>query len=172
MPQFAAKLQTDRLRVKTQFISQVLTETAQRVRADQNAVVEAWDLFESGAMKTMLQGHFSVNSTDSSGRLSMSYLNYYRFLDMPDPRRQLRRVKKEGYHTYNRIVFGILYHYGIPELQYGLTKEVYEQISGEIGEAMAAGNKYKQADAMVHGIADKDRFMAAILGKRMRMGYQ
>lgn len=173
MPEFASKLPTDRLRIKTVFMSAVLTETAKRIRADQNAVVDAWDLFESGALKSMLQGHFSVEAVEGEGKLSMLYLNYFRFLDMPDPRRQLRRTKREGYHLYNRIAFGNLYNYGIPELQYGLTKEVYEQIVGEIDQAMTAGkSKYQRAEMMLTDIADKNRIVAAIMAKRMRMGYR
>lgn len=171
MPKYTAKIPTNRMRIKTAFVSAVLRETAIRIREDQNRVVDEWDLFESGTLKNALQGNFSVGAEGESGNLRMRYLTYFRFLDIPDPRRQMRRTKREGYHTYNRIVFGNLYNFGLPELQYGFTKEIHDQMVGEIDKAMAGMSKYKRAEMMLTDIADKDRFMAAVLSKSMRQGY-
>ncbi|HET6558064.1 MAG TPA: hypothetical protein VFG54_12165 [Prolixibacteraceae bacterium] len=143
-------------------MSEVLRETAERIRTDQNAVVDAWDLFESGDLKSMLRGHFSVSAVDGGAKLSMRYLQYFRFLDIPDPRRQLRRAKREGYHNYNQIVYGNVYNYGIPELQYGFTKDVYEGMTGAM-ETAIKGNKYQRMEKMLTGIAGEDRFMAALI---------
>ena len=170
MQKFAAISATDRLRVKTQFKSQVLNETARKIREDQNRVADDWNLFETGAMKSMLQGHFTVDATDESAALRMSYLNYFRFLDMPDPRRQMRRAKREGYHTYNRIVFGVLYNYGLPELAYGFTEEVYNEMTAEIDRAISSNNRYKRAGEMLHGISETDRNMAATMSRSLRQG--
>jgi len=171
MLEFGKKKPTDWLRVKTAFMSEVLTETAVRIRADQNQVVDAWDLFESGEVKKSLQGHFSVNAVEGGAKLSMRYLKYYRFLDMPDPRRTMRRAKRDGYHNYNQIAFGNVYNYGIPELQYGFTKEVYEGMTGAL-ESAITGNKYQRMDAMLHGIASEDRFTAAIMTGGLRNSTQ
>lgn len=171
MPRFQPKIATQQLRIKTVFVSAVLRELADRIREDQNAVVAAWDLFETGKVKDWLQGHFSVGNQEGGGKLTMRYLTYFRFLDMPDPRRELRRLKKEGYHNYNQIVFGNLYNYGLPELQYGLTKDIHQQITGAINNAMAGKNKYMRAEEMLSDIAKEDRFAAAILAKSMRQGY-
>lgn len=173
MPKYNAKISTNKLRIKTAFVSAVLRETAERIREDQNRVVDEWNLFESGTLKNSLQGNFSVGAEGESGQLRMRYLTYFRFLDMPDPRRESRRAKREGYHNYNQIVFGNLYNYGLPELQYGFTKEVYEQITGELEKAFPLGtNKYQRAEMMLTGISDKDRFISAILSKSMRQGYR
>ncbi len=170
MPTFQPKIATQQIRIKTIFVSAVLRETAERIREDQNRVVDAWDLFETGKVKSWLQGHFSVGNNDGGGKLVMRYLTYFRFLDMPDPRRSTRRVKREGYHNYNQIVFGNLYNYGLPELQFGLTKDIHEQITGSITKAVGK-NKYMIANDMLHDIAKEDRFAAAILAKSMRQGY-
>ena len=171
MPKYRSKIPTNRMRIKTAFVSAVLRETAIRIREDQNRVVDEWDLFESGALKSSLQGNFSVGAEGDGGNLRMRYLTYFRFLDMPDPRRKSRRLKREGYHAYNQIVFGNLYSYGLPELQYGFTKEIHDKMVGEIDLAMSGMNKYQRAEMMLTDIADKDRFMAAILSKSMRQGY-
>ncbi|MBV5334180.1 MAG: hypothetical protein JZU49_00050 [Sulfuricurvum sp.] len=171
MLDFGKKKPTDWLRVKTAFMSEVLRETAVRIRADQNQVVDAWDLFESGAVKSSLQGHFSVDAVDGGAKLSMSYLQYYRFLDMPDSRRTMRRAKREGYHNYNQIAFGNVYNYGIPELQYGFTKDVYEGMTGAL-ESAITGNKYQRMETMLSGIAGEDRFTAAIITGGLRNSRQ
>jgi hypothetical protein len=171
MPSFDPKIPVDRIRIKTIFVSAVLSETAARIREDQNAVVDAWDLFESGRVKSWLQGHFSVGNNEGGAKLSMRYLTYFRFLDMPDPRRSLRRVKKEGYHNYNQIVFGNLYSYGLPEIQFGLTEQVYQQVTGAINTAMTRKSRYTMANDMLNAISKEDRFAAAILSKSMRQGY-
>ena len=170
MPKFGTKYRTDQSRIKTVFVSAVLRETAERIRADQNAVVEEWDLFETGKVKAWLQGHFSVGELEGGGSLNMRYLTYYRFLDMPDPRRELRRAKRDGYHNYNQIVFGNLYNFALPEVQFGLTQEIHEQITGAIIKAQRK-NKFMLAEEMLSNIASEDRFAAAILSKSMRKGY-
>lgn len=171
MAAFDPKIASNSVRIKTVFVSAVLRETAERIRIEQNEVVDAWDLFESGTLKSMLRGHFSVDNNEGGAKLSMRYLNYFRFLDMPDSRRRLRQLKREGYHTYNKIVFGTIYNYGLPEIQYGLTKQIHEQITGAINTAMTRKSRYKMADEMLAGIASEDRFAAAILSKSMRQGY-
>jgi hypothetical protein len=159
-------------RVKTMFVSEVLTETAMYIRSEQLKVVEEWDLFEGGALKQSLTGHFSVNHSDGGGRLSMRYLNYARFLDMPD-RRNTRRLKREGYHLYNRIVYGILYNRTIPVLKYGFTEEIKKKVSKMFDSAMTSRvPAFKRNEATLKLIADEDRNMAAMLAKSLRQGYR
>lgn len=172
MPAFDPKIPTNKVRIKTVFVSAVQRELAERIRDEQNAVVDEWDLFETGTLKSMLRGHFSIDSNDGGARLSMRYLRYYRFLDMPDPRRKMRQAKRDGYHNYNQIVFGHLYNFGLPQIQFGLTQQIHEQITGAINTAMTRKSRYQQAEMMLTDIAAEDRFAAAILSKSMRQGYR
>lgn len=176
MEKFAPKYpHTNRGRIKVAFVSQILTATAESIRNDQRAVAQEWNLFDggSGRLKAMLTGHFSIANQEGGGKLSMSYLNYARFLDIPDPRRNTRLLQREGYHLYNRIVYGTLYARTFNELQFGLVKEVYEQIASEIDQAMVAKMPfYKRQQMYISAIASQDRIMAAMLAKRMRQGYR
>lgn len=122
------------LRIKTQFVSSVLKQTAERIQSEQIAVVNDWDLFKSGLMKSSLQGHFSVNSSENGAKLSMRYLEYVRLLDMKDPRRKLKR---EGYHLYNRIVFGTLYYRALPTLKYGFTEQIQQDLKKDIEDTLS-----------------------------------
>lgn len=151
IPRFQPLHSQNKARIKTRFVSGVLSETAVEIRNNQMEVVNDWNLFASGELKKMLQGHFSVDSISEGAKLNMSYLVYARFLDLGDKR---RRLKKEGYSLYNRIVYGILYNKALPELKYGFTKDVQQIIAANIDAAMTG-----------------DRFAQAAIAKKLREGY-
>lgn len=119
----------NQLRIKTQFVSKVLQSTAEKIRQSQQQTAKDWNLYETGELYKYLVGHFSVGNIEGGGKLDMHYLTYARFLDMSDSRRQLKR---EGYHLYNRIVYGRLYRSALPTLQYGLTNDIKDQIQKEL----------------------------------------
>jgi hypothetical protein len=150
------------------FVSAVLSETAERIRKEQQQVADDWNLFESGELKQSLMGHFAVDAQEGDGRLSMRYLNYMRFLDMPDTRRSLRRVKREGYHLYNRTVFGNLYRYGLPTLRDYLTPELMAELEGSLNTAMK-GNRYIALEnASAQALSGGDRDLQALIIKKLR----
>ena len=122
-------------RVETRFISEVMADTAQVIREMQQKTADEWNLFKSGELKKSLQGHFSVSNQDEGASLSMRYLTYARFLDLRDPRRTITK-SREGYHLYNRIVFGILYNQTRPKLSYGFTEEVKQAVYSRLLEAV------------------------------------
>lgn len=157
MPKFTPKQRTNKLRIKTEFVSSVLKETAEEIRESQSRIADDWSLFEkgSGELKKWLQGHFSVADQEGGGKLSMRYLVYARFLDMPDPRRKVRLLKREGYHLYNRTVFGILYNNTLPMLRYGFTEDLQREMGARLVEAVGG-----------------ERNAAALISKSMRRGYQ
>lgn len=151
MPAFAPIKSNNKLRIKTQFASAILAQTAQAIREEQQQVAQEWSLFDSMKLKRMLEGHFSVSNTETGSRLSMSYLVYARFLDMADPR---RKVNREGYHLYNRIVFGILYNRTLSALKFGFTDDIRKSMTQILSEA-AGDNVLGQA----------------LLAKSLRTGY-
>ena len=154
-------------RIKTEFISSVLRQTADRIMLEQNRVAEAWNLFKedgSGDLKRSLQGNFSINAAGEGGKLRFRYLTYFRFLDMPDPRRKIRQAKREGYHLYNRIMFGNIYNYAVPELMWGFTNEVRDEMIDILETSMTASDRYHLLSERLDGaIYDKDRFIANLL---------
>lgn len=136
-PKFQARRSNPSERIKTQFISKTLRELAVNIRNAQDAVVDEWNLFGDGTLRAWLQGHFAVEDIEGGGKLHMRYLNYARFLDMPDSRRHDARLKRDGYHLYNRIIFGFLYNQALPTLRYGYTDEVKAKFREQLEEAMA-----------------------------------
>ena len=128
---------SDISRIKTAFRSQILSESAILIRKSQNKVVDDFNLNESGELKSTLQGHFSVADIDSGAQLNMSYLTYARFLDMGDRRRRNPTARREGYHLYNRTIFGYLYRQTMPQLKYGFTTETQILMRNKMIESMA-----------------------------------
>lgn len=139
------------LRIKTQFVSAILQQTAEAIRTEQQTVVREWSLFQTRELEKSIKGHFSVTNQETGAKLSMSYLAYLRYLDMADPRRKVRR---EGYHLYNRIVFGILYNRTLAAIKFGFTDDIRKSITEIIAEAVA-----------------ENREAGALLAKSLRTGY-
>lgn len=116
--------------IKSRFISSVLTKTADEIRTKQGRIVLDWNLVKTGQLYRSMKGHFDVTAGDGSGKLTMGYLNYARFLDMR---------KNKGYHLYNKTVFGMLYGRMVPKLRYGLTQDVQRAIAQSITESFRQG---------------------------------
>ena len=168
-PLFQPRDRNNVMRIKTVFVSAILRETALAIREEQNIVVNDWDLFEEGDLQSTLQGHFSVGSIEGGGKLSMRYLTYLRFLDMPDPRRLNRQLKKDGYHLYNKITFGTIYSRSLPALTFGFTEELRKQMGGTLIEIMNTPLPFfKKTDMLVKEVATYDRNYAALLSKALR----
>jgi hypothetical protein len=154
---------TDSPQIKSTFISAVLRETAETIQSRQRQVASEWNLFESGDLKRSLQGHFSVNASDGGGKLSMSYLSYARFLDMNNPN---RKIKREGYHLYNRIVFGVLYNPTVAALQYGLTDEIRTFLGEKIQEALMQNMPvYRFTSVALRQLGDIDPDIAKLFSR-------
>lgn len=121
-------------RIKTAFRSQILKESAQLIRKEQQETLVEWDLVSSGQLLRQMRGHFTVTDIETGAKLDMTYLSYMRFLDIPNARRSLREAKRSGYHTYNKIVFGYLYNQTLPQLKYGFTDETKQLIANKMKE--------------------------------------
>jgi hypothetical protein len=172
-PSFSPQRHTDTNRIKIAFRSQILKESAMLILKKQNEVVDLYDLFESGSLKRSLQGHFSVSDINSGSQLTMRYLTYFRFLDMADSRRRNREWKREGYHLYNKIMFGYLYKQTMPQLKYGFTEENKTLIRNMIIENLAGGNiGMRNALILTDMSSEGDRNAMAIISRNMRQGYR
>jgi hypothetical protein len=153
------------INIRTAFISSILSETATRIRNEQQQVVTDWNLFRYGDLEKSVRGHFSVSTTDTGAVLTMRFLAYTRLLDMKDERRKLKR---EGYHLYNRIVFGNLYGRALPTLRIGLTEQVSQQLTAKFAEIMNMKLPYyKKLDLQIKEIANYDKNLAASVTRMM-----
>lgn len=112
----------------SRFVSDTLESTAIRIREAQQKTADEYELFDTHELEKSLKGHFGIEDRQTGKMLIMNYLKYARFLDMNDD----RRIKREGYHLYNRIIFGNLYNYTNPVLRSMITQEVMEQMDADL----------------------------------------
>lgn len=113
---------------KPRFIDKILREEAEIIKKLQLEVVNDYHLEDNtGTLREFLQGHFSVAELGEGTRLTLSYVKYLRFLDMP-----WVTSRKDGLHLYNRIVFGRVYNDTRTRIMYaykdGFTEEAIEEI--------------------------------------------
>jgi hypothetical protein len=112
---------------QNRYVEKVLTEDAEYIAQEQTKLVSAYNLFETGALKSSLQGNFTVQG-DNAKTLRMRYVKYMRFLDMKSV-----RSKRKQYHIYNKILFGVLYNRTYRKLIFGFTETVKQEIISEMG---------------------------------------
>lgn len=124
-------------REKLWFTEKLYRSEAEAIREEQLQVVEDYDLFETGKMKSMLQGHFSIRAAEEGSTLTLRHVAYLRFLDIGSV-----KGKREAYHLYNRIIFGHLYNQILAGLKFGFTDEVRKQVRDEMLDAMKNGYIY------------------------------
>jgi hypothetical protein len=121
--------------VKTNFTVETLTEEARIIKLLQAQVVIDWNMDKDTGTHQLLnsmKGHFSVNSFSEGCALTLSYVKYTRFLDIPNV-----ALRRKGLHIYNKIVFGRIYGTAIPRLRYGFLDEVKSRIYYELQQSMS-----------------------------------
>ena len=124
--------------IKRGFVEKIMSEEAKLIKGLQLIAVREGGIHEqSGGLINSLKGNFSLQSGDTKQRLTLRYVKYLRFLDMPDV-----RAKRKGYHIYNRIVFGRIYGNLIRRIKYGYTDAAREAIIQELEAAFAANPNY------------------------------
>ena len=169
MAKFASIKPTNKLRIKTAFVSAILKDNAEKIRQEQQQVVDDWNLFKSGKLRSSLQGHFTVNNADDGGKLTMNYLAYARFLDMKGG---TSKAKRNIYHLYNRIVFGYLYGQILPTLRFGFTEDLKAAMAAKIAGTAPGSSFYRMRDEQIKVIKEmQGRELAALVSKQYRQGY-
>ena len=113
---------------KPRFIDKILREEAESIKKLQLEAVNDYHLEDhTGNLRKFLQGHFSIAELGKRTRLTLSYVKYLRFIDMP-----WVASRRDGLHFYNRVVFGRVYNDTRTRIMYaykdGFTEEAIEEI--------------------------------------------
>lgn len=117
---------------KPRFVDRILEEEAEAIKKLQLEVVEDWGLEDhTGNLKKMLREHFSVAQIGDGCQLTMTYVKYFRFLDMP-----WVSLRRKGLHLYNRIVFGRIYNNTYMRIRLAYQSGLSEDLIGAIKETM------------------------------------
>lgn len=162
--------------LKTKYASGVLRDSIEQIQSEQRQVVEDYGLFKTRRLYNSIRGHYVIRSEDEDIKLTVRLLKYARFLDMksmhrakenveyaPGDNRRTRQGKlrmeylstrkkmsarHEGYHLYNKVVFGILYHRTLPALKFGFTDDIRETMQRLLEAAGPGGEKAAEAAAI------------------------
>lgn len=119
--------------IKRKYVHEILERDAQKIRKKQQKVVLEYNLVRSRELLKSLNGNFENEfEGSSSNKLTMTYFNYARFLDMKNKH---RRVYKEGFGLYNRIILGIIYNQTLLSLKYGFSVDIRKTILSELSAA-------------------------------------
>lgn len=118
--------------VKPKFVDQILKEEAEIIKGLQMEVADDWGLKDdSGELRKSLRGHFTITELGSGTQLTMRYVKYLRFIDMP-----WVASRKKGLHLYNKIVFGRVYNDTHLRLRLAYREAFSEQAISMIKESM------------------------------------
>jgi hypothetical protein len=116
--------------IHREFISRTVSKGIKLIYATQEEVVRKNLTDGTGN----LAAHLSKAPFEMEGKnYYMRLLPYLRFLDIRY-RRQDRRLRRE-LALYNRVVWGVLYHETLPDLRYGLTQDIKQQIHDQLTSA-------------------------------------
>ena len=106
-------------------MDKILNEEAEWIKLRQLQVVDEYGLMDhTGKLRKGLQGHFNIQDFDGGPRLTLRYVKYARFLDMP----WITSLRREGLHLYNRVVFGRIYNNTDQRVREAYKKELQEKI--------------------------------------------
>ncbi|MDR2130553.1 MAG: hypothetical protein LBP56_05220 [Odoribacteraceae bacterium] len=116
---------------KNHYVDKILQEEATIIKMMQLQVVNDWQLEDkTGNLREKLKGHFSLQDFDGGPRLTLTYVKYMRFLDMP-----WVVSRRRGLLLYNRIVFGRIYNNTYLRVRAGYRESVQEEIDEMMRES-------------------------------------
>lgn len=134
---------TDTL-IRDQFVHETIKRGIDKIYSTQEQVVRNNYQLRTGRLVTSLSAHtFSATQQGYERTFFIRILPYLRFLDMSYRLRNDRIAKhrRANLSLYNRVVWGVLYHETFPELSFGFTDEVRNQIGKNLKEIFDTDNK-------------------------------
>lgn len=114
--------------LKSRYTEKVTREVFDNILSEQDAAIAEYDLNRTGLLKSRARRFFQVDIEGEGIKGTLSVLKYLRFLDMKELQNMKRRQR---YSLYNRIVFGNIYGGYIPQLRYGFTDTVKQELAQE-----------------------------------------
>ena len=129
---------TDSL-IKKKFVHETLQEGILQIYSTQENVVRNNYHRRTGRLLTTLSAHPLDSQISGENRtIFVRILPYLRFLDMQYRQRndRISEFKRRTLASYNRLVWGVLYHDTFPKLRYGFTDEIRQGIRQELEKSL------------------------------------
>lgn len=114
--------------LQSKFIEQATREAFANIFSEQDSIIEENGLSRNGSLDNLDKRRYRINVENEGVSGSMTIPKRMRFIDM----KRLRGKRNPmNLPIYNRTVFGTIYGSLIPELRFGFTESVKQQIAQE-----------------------------------------
>ena len=122
--------------IRKKFVADTMAEGIDTIFARQQQVAQMLASHSGRLRQWARDRHTTVRVTETSRSISVPLMPYVRFLDMQYRTRRDRigKHKRQQLALYNRTVWGILYRQVFPQLRYGFTDEIRQQLREELEE--------------------------------------
>ena len=122
--------------IRKKFVATTMAEGMDSIFARQQQVAQMLGT-QSGRLRQWARDrHTTVRVTETSRSISVPLMPYVRFLDMQYRTRhdRIAKYKRQQLALYNRTIWGILYRQVFPQLRYGFTDEIRQQLREQLEE--------------------------------------
>lgn len=130
--------------IRTKFVHQTFTAAITRLYTEWRPAISMFNV-RSGQLQTFAQsGAAAHKATDGTYELRLFLPLHLRFLDIQYRRNRPRGTKAKGKaNLYNKLVWPIIFRKVFPELRYGLTDEVRNQLYNSLKTAFEVKSSLK-----------------------------
>ena len=122
--------------IRKKFVADTMAEGIDTIFARQQQVAQMLGTHSGRLRQWARDRHMTVRVTETSRSISVPLMPYVRFLDMQYRTRRDRIGKflRKQLALYNRTIWGILYRQVFPQLRYGFTDEIRQQLREQLEE--------------------------------------
>ena len=124
--------------IRKKFVADTMAEGIDTIFARQQQVAQMLATHSGRLRQWARDRHTTVRVTETSRSINVPIMPYVRFLDMQYRTRHDRAGKflRKQLALYNRTVWGILYRQVFPQLRYGFTDEIRQQLREQLEESI------------------------------------
>ena len=124
--------------IRKKFVADTMAEGIDTIFSRQQQIAQMLATHSGRLRQWARDRHTTVRVTETSRSISVPIMPYVRFLDMQYRTRRDRVGKflHKQLALYNRTVWGILYRQVFPQLRYGFTDEIRQQLREQLEESI------------------------------------
>lgn len=122
--------------IRKKFVATTMAEGMDSIFARQQQVAQMLGTRSGRLRQWARDRHYTTKITETSRSISVPLMPYVRFLDMQyrNRRDRIAKYKRQQLALYNRTIWGVLYRQVFPQLRYGFTDEIRQQLREELEE--------------------------------------
>ncbi len=126
--------------IRKKFVHETITEGINEIFSKQQSVLSSSGIeVRTGRLQSLIGSRrFDRQISDGRYQVQISLYPHLRFLDMSYRLHtgKQRKKRRERYALYNKVVWGVLFRDVFPELRYGFTDEVRQQLRQDLQHAL------------------------------------